>query len=75
MPYVERFCLRFNTYQRQNPMQLDTITELLDIPNYKTTHLIHNDGNSLHFIIDLIHCRPFVPGVDAFMTVEFTINA
>jgi transposase len=32
-------------------MQLDTITELLDIPNYKVTHMIHHDGSSLHFIV------------------------
>ncbi|MGZ3581038.1 MAG: ISL3 family transposase [Syntrophales bacterium] len=39
-------------------MQLDTITELLDIPNYKVTHLIHDDGNRLHFIIDQIDPLP-----------------
>ena len=39
-------------------MQLDTITELLDIPNYKVTHLIHNDGGSLHFIVDQIDPMP-----------------
>ena len=39
-------------------MQLDTITELLDIPNYKVTHLIQNDGSRLHFIIDQIDPLP-----------------
>jgi len=39
-------------------MQLDTITELLDIPNYKVTHLIHDDGSRLHFIIDQIDPLP-----------------
>ncbi|MFA4917069.1 MAG: ISL3 family transposase [Syntrophales bacterium] len=33
-------------------MQLDTITELLDIPNYKATHMIQNAGDSLHFIVE-----------------------
>ena len=39
-------------------MQLDTITELLDIPNYKVTHLIQSDGGSLHFIVDQIDPLP-----------------
>ncbi len=39
-------------------MQLDTITELLGIPNYRVTHLIHNDGSSLHFIVDQIDPMP-----------------
>ena len=39
-------------------MQLNTITELLDIPNYKVTHVIHNDGNSLHFIVEQIERLP-----------------
>jgi transposase len=39
-------------------MQLDTITELLGIPNYKVTHVIHRDGSSLHFIVDRIHPLP-----------------
>ena len=39
-------------------MQLDTITELLDIPNYKVTHLIENDGSSFHFIVDQIDPSP-----------------
>jgi transposase len=44
-------------------MQLATITELLDIPNYKVTHLIQNDGSRLHFIIDQIDPLPPVcPG-------------
>jgi len=47
-----------NTSRRQDPMQLDTITELLDIPNYKVTHLIHDDGSRLHFIIDQIDPLP-----------------
>jgi transposase len=33
-------------------MQLDAITELLAIPNYKATHMIQNDGNSFHFIVE-----------------------
>ncbi len=41
-------------------MQLDTITELPGIPNYKVTHVIHNDGSSLHFIIDQIEPLPSV---------------
>ncbi len=39
-------------------MQLDTITELLDIPNYKVTHVIQNDGSSLHFIVDQVEPLP-----------------
>ena len=39
-------------------MQLDTIAELLDIPNYKVTHVIQNDGSSLHFIVDQIEPLP-----------------
>ena len=39
-------------------MQLDTITELLDIPNYNVTHVIQNDGSSLHFIVDQIEPLP-----------------
>ena len=39
-------------------MQLNTITELLDIPNYKVTHVIHNDGNRLHFIVEQIERLP-----------------
>lgn len=35
-------------------MQLETITELLNIPNFKASHLIRNDRNSLHFILELI---------------------
>ena len=57
-----------NTYRRQDPMQLDTITELLDIPNYKVTHVIQNDGSSLHFIVDQIEpCHLSVPAVAVFM--------
>lgn len=33
-------------------MQLDTITELLDIPNYKVARMVQNDGSSLHFILE-----------------------
>ena len=33
-------------------MQLDTITELLGIPNYKATRMIQNNGASLHFIVE-----------------------
>lgn len=40
-------------------MQLDTITELLDIPNYKVTHMIQNDGSSLHFICE--QAKPMPP--------------
>ena len=39
-------------------MQLDTITELLGIPNYKVTHVIQNDGSSLHYIMDQIEQLP-----------------
>ena len=39
-------------------MQLDTITELLDIPDYKVTHVIQNDGSSFHFIVDQIEPLP-----------------
>jgi len=39
-------------------MQLDTITELLGIPNYKVTHVIQNDGSSLHFVVDQIEPLP-----------------
>lgn len=40
-------------------MQLDTITELLGIPDYKVTHMIQNDGCSFHFIVAQI--RPLPP--------------
>lgn len=33
-------------------MQLNTITELLDIPNYKVTHMIQNDGICFRFIVE-----------------------
>ena len=35
-------------------MQLETITELLNIPNVKVSHLIRNDQGSLHFVLKLI---------------------
>jgi transposase len=35
-------------------MQLETITELLNIPNFKVSHLIRNDQDSLHFVLKLI---------------------
>ncbi len=41
-------------------MKLNTITELLDIPNYKVTHMIHNDGKGLHFIVEQIERLPSV---------------
>lgn len=39
-------------------MQLDTITELLGIPNYKVTHMIRNDDRRLHFIVDQVEPLP-----------------
>ena len=39
-------------------MQLDTITELLGIPNYKVTHMIQNDDDGLHFILDQVELLP-----------------
>lgn len=39
-------------------MRLDTITELLGIPNYKVTHVIQNDGSSFHFIVDYVEPLP-----------------
>jgi len=38
-------------YRRSNPMQLETITELLNIPNFKVSHVIRNDQTSLHFLL------------------------
>jgi transposase len=35
-------------------MQLETITELLNIPNFKVRNLIRNDRSSLHFLLELI---------------------
>ena len=35
-------------------MHLETITELLNISNFKASHLIRNDRSSLHFILELI---------------------
>jgi transposase len=32
-------------------MQLETITELLNIPNFKVSHLIRNDQTSLYFLL------------------------
>ena len=47
-----------NTNRRQDPMQLDTITELLGIPNYKVTHMIRNDACGLHFLLAQIEPLP-----------------
>jgi len=45
-------------------MQLNTITELLDIPNYKVIHMIQNDGDSLHVLVDQVQrLRRYVPAV------------
>jgi transposase len=41
-------------YRRSNPMQLETITELLNIPNFKVTHLIRKDETSYHFVLKAI---------------------
>ena len=32
-------------------MQLDTITELLNIPNYKVTHMVKNSETCMEFVL------------------------
>jgi len=41
-------------------MQLNTITELLNIPNYKVTHMIKNTNDSLHVMLDQMEATPAV---------------
>lgn len=41
-------------------MQLNTITELLNIPNYKVTHMIRNTNDSLHVMLDQMEATPAV---------------
>jgi transposase len=46
--------LQTKRYRGSNPMQLETITELLNIPNFKVTHLIRRDETSYHFVLKAI---------------------
>ncbi|MDO9586193.1 MAG: ISL3 family transposase [Syntrophales bacterium] len=39
-------------------MKLDTITELLNIPNYKVTHMVKSDETSFHFIVARVETSP-----------------
>ena len=56
-------------------MQLDTITELLDIPNYKVTHLIQMTAAvSILSLIRLIHYHLSVPAAAVSMRAESTTN-
>ena len=41
-------------------MQLNTITELLNIPNYKVTHMIKNTNDSLHVMLGQMEATPAV---------------
>jgi len=41
-------------------MQLNTITELLNIPNYKVTHMIRNTSDRLHVMLDQMEATPAV---------------
>ena len=38
-------------YRRQNPMQLDTITRLIDLPGHKVTDVLKNTEQSLHLLL------------------------
>ena len=38
-------------YRRQNPMQLDTITGLINIPDHKVTEVLTNTEHSLHLLL------------------------
>ena len=43
--------LVINTYRRQDSMQLNTITEILNIPNYKVTNVTQHTADCFVFIV------------------------
>lgn len=45
-------------YRRQNPMQLDTITELISIPGHKVSEVLKNTEQSLHLLLKPIGTIP-----------------
>ena len=45
-------------YRRQNPMQLDTITELIGIPGHKVSEVLKNTEQSLHLLLKPIGTIP-----------------
>jgi transposase len=54
--------------ERRNPMQLKTITELLNLPNFQVVSVVEHNETSIHLYVDLI--EPVAPVCSACGTVH-----